>query len=63
VSFFTQGSRLSLPPNLVLRRRSPRDPRITGPAGWVITSGCGSIPFNPITQEAEADRSLNLRPA
>ena len=33
--FFTQGSRLSLPPNLVLRRRSPRDPRITGPAGQV----------------------------
>jgi hypothetical protein len=35
MSFFTQGSRLSLPPNLVLRRRSPRDPRITGPAGPV----------------------------
>jgi hypothetical protein len=35
VSLFAQGSRLSLSPNLVLRRRSPRDSRITGPAGWV----------------------------
>jgi hypothetical protein len=33
VSFFTQG--LSLSPHLVLRRRSPWDPRITGPAGRV----------------------------
>jgi hypothetical protein len=35
VSLFAQGPRLSLPPHLVIRRRSPRDPRITGPAGWV----------------------------
>jgi hypothetical protein len=41
VSFIVQGSHLSLyapPPtiwHLVLRRRSPRDPRIIGPAGWV----------------------------
>ena len=30
------GPRLSLSPHLVLRRRSPRDPRITRPAGRVI---------------------------
>jgi hypothetical protein len=36
---FAQDPRLSLTPNLVLRRRSPRDPRMTGPAGWV------SIPY------------------
>jgi hypothetical protein len=30
------GPRLSLCPHLFLRRRSPWDPRITGPAGWVI---------------------------
>ena len=35
VSLFAQDPHLSLPPNLVLRRRSPRDPRITGPAGRV----------------------------
>ena len=30
----TRPSSLSTP-HLVIRRRSPRDPRITGPAGWV----------------------------
>jgi hypothetical protein len=32
LSLFAQGHHLSLPPNLLLRRRFPRDPRITGPA-------------------------------
>jgi hypothetical protein len=35
VSFIAQGSRLSLPLQLVIRRKSPRDPRITGPTGRV----------------------------
>jgi hypothetical protein len=32
----TKPSSLSTPPHLIIRRRSPRDPRITGPAGRVI---------------------------
>jgi hypothetical protein len=33
----TRPSSLSTPPHLVIRRRSPWDPRITGPAGWVTS--------------------------
>jgi hypothetical protein len=41
VSLFAQDPHLSLTPHLVIRRRSPRDPQITGPTGRVST-----LPWN-----------------
>jgi hypothetical protein len=54
MSFFTQGSRLSLSPNLVLRRGSPWDPWITGPAGRVTPGLFEHVSFHSVY-------SLNFR--
>ena len=65
VLLFAQGPCLSLPPNLVLRRRSPGDPRITGPAGRVITPEPGSmyVPhISPCLQERLNEFTQNDMP-